>query len=47
MTNTEGAQRLLQVSQRYVPVVDDKERFRELIDRQIVLDQVAAELVRA
>ena len=45
-TSAEGAKRLLQVGQRYVPVVDDSERFRELIDRQIVLDKVAAELVK-
>lgn len=46
-TGADQAKRLLQLKQRYVPVVDDSERFRELIDRQVLLDQTAAEIANS
>lgn len=45
-TGTEQAKRLMQVNQRYVPIADDSGRFRELIDRQVVVDRIATELAR-
>jgi hypothetical protein len=39
----ERSKRILQVPQRYIPLVDDSDKFRELIDRQVVLEYLAAE----
>ena len=46
MTDTEQVKRLLQVKQRYVPVVDDNGRFLELKNRQVLLDQAAREFLK-
>ncbi len=46
-TGPEQARRLLQPKQRYVPIVDDGERFTELIDRQVLLERIGIEVAKA